>query len=124
MKRKDLIGYVSVVIFLLLMDYWGGNYFANNACKTLTKRVNEAVASGKIKDFYLDKSSHMDETIIVDSEDGELLLIIPNDNSGLFSYVQKGDSIVKSENSMNVRIVRNQKSKLFVVDFDCDNRFN
>ena len=65
----------------------------------------------------------MHETIIVGSENGELLLIIPNDNSGLFSYVQKGDSIVKSENSMNVRIVRNQKSKLFVVDFDCD-RFN
>ena len=124
MKRKDLIGYVSVVIFLLLMEYCGGNYFANNACKARAKRINETIANGKIKDFYLDKSSHMNETIIVDSEDGELLLIIPNDNSGLFSYVQKGDSIVKSENSMNVRIVRNQKSKLFVVDFDCDNRFN
>jgi len=123
MKRKDLIGYSSVVILFLFMKYGDTSYFANNACKTQTKRINEAVSSGKINDFYLDKSSHMNETIIVDSEDGELLLIIPNDNSGLFSYVQKGDSIVKSENSMNVRIVRNQKSKLFVVDFDCD-RFN
>ena len=124
MKSKDIIGYLSVIIFLLLMEYCGGNYFANNACKARAKRINKAVASGKIKDFYLDKNSHMNETIIVDSEDGELLLIIPNDNSGLFLYVQKGDSIVKSLNSMNIRIVRNQKSKLFLVDFDCDIRFN
>jgi hypothetical protein len=45
-----------------------------------------------------------------------------NDISGLFDYLQKGDSVVKNNGTYDVIVKRNNQSKNFFLDYGCENK--
>ncbi len=123
MKKKLIISTVAFVIFFTLFKIFSsGNYpdfFANNGCHTLTERMRAARFCGIVDEKYLDKKSHMDETIIVNNKKSEIMMIIPNELSGLYEFIEVGDSIFKEKESMECYIKRESITKRFEIDFGC-----
>ncbi|PKP11530.1 MAG: hypothetical protein CVU09_01495 [Bacteroidetes bacterium HGW-Bacteroidetes-4] len=123
MKKKILINIISLIcfgaLFVLFLNNGFPDWFRNNACKTLTNRVKEQNFVGVLNDKYQNKKSHLDETLIIDNNGKMLKLIVPTDKSGLYTFIEVGDSISKEKESMECYVKRDGIIKRFEIDFGC-----
>lgn len=125
MKRKKIIQYVIgwgliLVFFFITRNESIQSWFSNNACNSTRESIMDLEIKGVVLTKYLDEKSHMHETINVENNGVTLKVIIPNEYSGLYQFIQKGDSIFKEENSLHCKVKRAQKDKDFFIDFRCN----
>ena len=124
MKKKEIVPYViTIVILAIFLAFFikSGltDWFSENACKTMTNRVKSLYVNGLIIDKYLDEKSHLHETLIINNSEKKLMFIIPNDRSGLYSFVELGDSIFKEKESLECYIKRDSSLIRFEMNFGC-----
>lgn len=89
-------------------------------CKVEERALNEKLI-GVVSAKFRDSLNHDYETIEVDSFDSTYLSnIMVLDNSGLFDYIQKGDSIKKELGELEFYVSRNGVTNLFELNYDCE----
>ena len=74
-------------------------------------RLKAESYSGIIDQKYIDTANHQYETLIIQTDSGQKVIICNMDNSGLFNYSEVGDSIVKHDESYMVDIYKNDEGK-------------
>lgn len=125
MKKKKIVQ-PTLGILLLLAFYFITRdesiqkWFSNNACVSLRKSITTIEIAGIVSTKYLDVNSHMHETIIIENNGVNLKVIIPNEYSGLYHFLQRGDSIFKEEKSLRCKVNRAGNINEFLIDFKCN----
>ena len=92
---------------------------SSHGCEIMTFRTKEKPIRGCVINKYLDKKNHFDETIVLSNNGKNQLFIIPNDNSGLYNFIEVGDSIFKDEDSLICFVKRDSIIERFIIDFGC-----
>lgn len=96
-------------IFIYEMKHHNNNNF---------KKKTETISfKGKLDSKYIDQNDHLRSKIKIVSGDRAIIYDLENDKSGLFEYVQKGDSVIKLSNSLNVRVSNSNKDTIFILKF-------
>jgi hypothetical protein len=124
MKRKKIVQNIIGVILILVFFFIINNervqkWFGNNACTSIKDSVSVLDLEGLVLTKYLDVKSHMHETISIENNGVNLKIIIPNEYSGLYQFIQVGDSIFKEKNSLFCNVKRTGNTKVFFIDFKC-----
>lgn len=109
---KDL---KNVLFFLLgVITICGIVFFGKIIFEHETLNLN---FKGKLESKYIDNHNHNIPTLKIVVGEKIIVYDIANDESGLFEYIQAGDSIIKLSNSLNVRVSNSQKDTIFVLKF-------
>lgn len=127
MKRL-VIGIIVVVaglyvIYNIIMPLLPGSQedvLNESRCRS-EKRAMEEDVTGVLTNKFLDKSSHMWETIEYSNSDKShrTSLVFLNDQSGAYDFIAPGDSIIKDFNSLELKVIRDGSTRVFILDFDC-----
>lgn len=101
-----------VVIFSILI--YAITYYNEIRLKEETTKID---FKGIISAKYIDKSDHNRPKIEIKSSTKTIVYDLENEKSGLFEYVNKGDSIEKLSNSVSVHIFSLSKDTILKLDF-------
>jgi hypothetical protein len=82
-----------------------------------TEFVKNVSFIGTVESSFRDRDNHMIPTIIIRKSSNRQVLTFPNDKSGLFDYIQEGDSIFKAKGSLQCRVLRDTLERIFEIDF-------
>jgi hypothetical protein len=104
-KFKVLAVILAAFLVTVLFPYVQKCGFEGANAK-LAANVISLNVNGCVDTLYRDRNAHMTPVISICSKRGRSRLIIPNDKSGLFDYVQVGDSIIKAKGSLQCRVLR------------------
>jgi hypothetical protein len=66
--------------------------------------------SGKIVKKYIDKKQHNYHMLVIQKKEGRDSTFYDTDSSGFYEFVEIGDSIIKIENSNEIKIVNKDTS--------------
>lgn len=116
-KNKDLLTkIIKVVLYNLLAGtiIYSIVNFGKYISEDETLKLN---LKGKLDSKYLDTNYHNRPCLKIKDREKIIVYDIATDESGLFEYIQKGDSIIKLSNSLNVRVSNSQKDTIFVLKF-------
>lgn len=126
--KKLIIGIIVVVvgmfmIYRIIMPLLPGtqeDVLNESRCRSEKRAVEEHI-EGVLNNKFLDTSSHMWETIEFSNfnKAKRTSLVFLNDQSGAYDFIVPGDSIIKELNSLELKVTRNGKTKVFILDFDC-----
>jgi hypothetical protein len=87
------------------------------------KMAKEECISGIVQSKYRDVESHMWKTIeFANGNNSYKSLIFRNDRSPAYEFLQKGDIITKSCDSLKFLISREGTTVAFILDYGCDER--
>lgn len=76
-------------------------------------RLNKSI-KGVVTDKYEDKEHHMHKTIEVNN----VKHIFSRDVSGLYEFVEVGDSLYKEDSTADIKLIRDSKEFVFKIMFD------
>lgn len=114
---KDILTKIlKVVLFALLfwIIVYGLRHYNNNSFKRETYTTS---FKGKLDSKYVDENDHLRPKIKITNSDKTIIYDLANDESGLYEFVQKGDSVIKRSNSLNVRVSNSNNDTIFVLKF-------
>ncbi len=110
---------VTFIIFtiLFLLSFPSLNDSACNSFKDFKRYKYDYVLINK----YLDSTQHSYPTLILQDSQGNKIKNqdLIKDNSGLFDFVNIGDSIKKKEGDSLVNVINNRLDTIIEVDFGC-----
>jgi hypothetical protein len=73
---------------------------------------------GTVVNTFIDQKNHRNLTIVLK---GDRTLILPVDTSGLYTFLDKGDSLIKIKNSDSLLVKRINMVHSFKVYYGCEN---
>jgi hypothetical protein len=118
MKKKEILFSIVFTLVALLLFY----VFKPTERKICMKAYSATIKMqyiGIVKDKFIDNRNHLAPTIIVDSGHDSITITDFRDESGLFEYLEKGDSIKKIDNSPIVLVKRNGTNLSFTITYNC-----
>lgn len=128
MKKKLIfIGVLAAVLVMFFLAPKIVYYIVNISidpknivlCKVEERARNERL-NGVISEKFRDNKNHNYETLKIEYMDSTYLSnILVLDNSGLFEYIKKGDSISKEKGGLDFYVSRNGFTNLFELSYDC-----
>ena len=115
-----IIGLLLFLIFYLLyFDQWTENTRKSNMCKAKQKALSVNL-NGTIQKRYRNKRNHMVETIEINSIDKNIRsTFLANEVSGFFDIISVGDSLIKDEGSLKIKVISNGIQKTFLLNYMC-----
>jgi hypothetical protein len=118
MKNKNILrilSLIAILIVIIVVNYMepSSKEITENAYKSLRHEKFYGVVQEK---FY-DRKNHNHPTIILKNEFGEQSILLVRDKSGLFNYIEFGDSISKDYGKYEVNFSRNEKDTVFVLRY-------
>ncbi|GAB3830417.1 hypothetical protein [Pontibacter rugosus] len=112
------VGYISVELMIFNSDK-----ITNYSLCDDEETVRAQFWSGVIDSKYLDSLNHNYKTLRITGELNShyktYLLILTNDESGLYEYISEGDSILKQLDSLKAKVVHDTVNKEFIIDMGC-----
>jgi hypothetical protein len=118
MKRKKiLLSFLFTALTILVFILFKPS--ERKLCRQAYSEVLKMHYKGVVIEKYFDSKNHLAPTVVVNSMQNSFKIIDYRDESGLFDYLKKGDSIVKIENSSIVLIKRNGLNKTFRIIYNC-----
>jgi hypothetical protein len=73
---------------------------------------------GVVTNKFIDKKGHNLKKIIVEENNKERVIMFdPIETSGVYSYFEIGDSLIKNLGSLQVRVIRNQTDTTIQMKF-------
>ena len=108
-----------IVFILPFLFVSRGDATNNTRCKSEKRALKEGL-SGVLVNKFRDMNSHMWETVEYSNARGKMQsLIFMNDRCGAFDFLLPGDSIKKTEGSLELTIIRQSEIRKFHLDFGC-----
>lgn len=112
---KRLLKNFIWILFVVSMFYLAIIVSPREYCKKFKKDK----FSGKVLKKYIDSTQHNYHMLVYTREEGIDSNEFDNDLSGFYAYIEINDSIIKVENSYEIKIVNRDTS--FFVCFNCEN---
>jgi hypothetical protein len=115
-KSKIISGVVIICVMIVV------NYFLPSP-NEINKSAYEALKferfTGIVQTKYLDKKNHNHPTVVLKNKFGTQEILLIRDRSGLFEYIENGDSIVKEYGSYEVELFSGNQLRdtIFVMDY-------
>lgn len=109
-----VLGSIIFVLLFVIFFYYRPS-FNEKVCDDYNETLNDAFSGVVVEKKKID---YMRIKIKQSGDVREYNL--SQDKSGLFEYLQVGDSIFKSEDSHSIIIKRNDHKEIFELDFGCD----
>ncbi|MGQ1910811.1 hypothetical protein ACT3CE_13615 [Marinifilum sp. RC60d5] len=118
MRKKNFYKVLSVIIILIVIVVV--NYFEPSSDE-ITKSAYESLKYekfyGEVQEKFYDRKNHNHPTIILRNEFGMQDVLLVRDRSGLFNYIESGDSISKIYGKYEVRLKRIGIDTVFVLSY-------
>jgi|TARA_R100000541_G_scaffold54364_2_gene62844 hypothetical protein len=76
--------------------------------KKASEYYKEYTYSGLVTNKFIDSEQHNYRTVIIRNDEKSDIFLLDFETSGLFEFIQVGDSIFKKKNSLNLRLKRYQ----------------
>jgi hypothetical protein len=118
MKKKKILLSLLFTLITILVFY----LFIPSEKEICLKAFSDALKlefKGTVREKFIDNNNHLAPTIIVESGKDSIKITDYRDRSGLFEYLEKGDSIIKSNNSPLITVKRNDVNSSFTITYDC-----
>ncbi len=111
--------FLYIIISLIIVSVWLINKVYNHGnCHDAEKMEFKNNYKGIVLKKYIDNENHNYK--IVEIQNGRIHKELMDwDKSGLFEFVQKGDSILKELNTLEVKVFRNNVKTTFIIDYGC-----
>jgi hypothetical protein len=77
-----------------------------------------AAFNGVVLGKYIDTKNHNYKTCLILAAHDTIKVLLDFDRSGLYSYLNEGDSIMKSSGNSKIIVIRNNISKEFVLRYE------
>lgn len=118
MKTRTILKILAVIILIIVIIVVNKNYPSDEEeYKSAYESVKFTKYEGKIGKKFLFKNSKNYPSILVQNDLGTQKVMFIYDKSGLYEYLQEGDSIYKEYGNYDVFIVRDSVKKKFTLDF-------
>ncbi len=99
------------------LDYIGVGNGSN--CRRRTKRIESIIIEGKVEKKYLDKNNHMFETLKLMNNNKCSYIVLLDDESGLYNFIEPEDSLLKDSGILKCRVKRKGEDYYFTIDLGC-----
>jgi hypothetical protein len=109
---------MSFAVFILIVNLLLPS--KNELCHKAYKKIRSIEYNGKIINTYLDYNNHAIPTYeVIEDNDNVIKITDFRDMSGLFEYIEVGDSIIKYKNSYTVSVFRKNQKMDFILNYNC-----
>ncbi|MEX2409798.1 MAG: hypothetical protein WD607_00260 [Candidatus Paceibacterota bacterium] len=107
-----LIGLPIIMVFiaLILID-------SQLTDKEILDLYENKEYSGIIINKYIDLEEHMNKKIIIKGEYVDRTILFNNESSGVFDFLQIGDSIIKKSESLEIQVFRDSRDTTLKMKF-------
>ncbi len=112
---KILFTVIALIIVIILVNILGPDY--DEIKSQAYKSLKYDVYSGIVLDKYRDKNNHDYPAIRIITSQGTQIVQLQLDESGLYEFVEKKDSINKEYGSYDVKVFRNNELYIFSLDY-------
>ena len=109
-----ILGVLTIIFFIFL-----AKERAKNDCIRIKEKYVNIEYKGIINRKFEDNENHSLPTLIIKEKNQRKIFGSFRDISGLYKYSQEGDSIIKENGSLKVKIKRDGKDTIFSLDFNC-----
>lgn len=116
MKNYSLIlGLIGIVVLTI---FW--NSFENKPdCDEFLSQIRSERYSGIIIKKFIDKDQHNYKKVILKKDSKTQVILLDQEEGGLFEYLEKGDSISKKGGELILKIVREEKDSIYKLNYYC-----
>lgn len=90
-------------------------------CQDAEKMELNVEYNGIMLKKYIDKSNHLFEIIEIGNKNRIQKIMLDWDESGMYEFVEIGDSIVKELNTLEVKVFRKNAKTTFIINYGCSN---
>jgi hypothetical protein len=120
MKKSVLIiiSFVLTIITLVILYY--DQPSKNEICIDAFIKAGQVEYKGLVDKKYIDINHAIPIFIVKDKNNISLKVSNYRDISGLFDYIEVGDSIIKEGDSYEIIVIRNNFEKKFTLDYGCN----
>jgi len=80
---------------------------AQESYDNVVKSYRQEKYSGVIINKFIDKDEHMNKKVIVKHKYGEKVILFNFEAGGLYDYLIVGDSVIKNDGEIKLRVIRN-----------------
>jgi len=91
------------------------NKFTDYSHELFLKKFQRVKFEGKVVKKYIDTKQHNYQMLVIQKKEGRDSSYYNTDSSGFYEFVEIGDSIIKIENSNEMKVVN--KDTLFFISF-------
>ena len=112
---------IIVLVSFLIVSVWLLNKINNHgSCNDAEEMEQKNYYNGVVIKKYIDKNNHNYKIVEIKGLDRQVHKELMDwDKSGLFEYIEKGDSIVKELNTLKVSVFRDKVEFFFLIDYKC-----
>lgn len=118
-KYKKLIPVLIVIILFIIVKVMSISA-PYRGCVFKSNSIKQIFINGIIVKKFKDESDHNMKKITILNKNNDFNIAVQGDQSGLYDFINIGDSIYKEKNSMEATIVRDSVKKAFIIDFGCE----
>lgn len=112
---KELLnGSIVLIIFAQLFFSCSS---AQERYDNVVKSYRQEKFSGVIVDKFIDKEEHMSKKVIVRDKYGEKVVLFNLEAGGLYDYLIVGDSVIKNDGEIKLRVIRNDIDTIIEMKF-------
>jgi hypothetical protein len=105
---KKILGFCVFLILVFLMIK-----FEDYSHKRFLEKYKKEKFEGKILRKYIDRKQHNYQMLVIQKKEGQDSSSYSNDSSGFWDFIEIGDSIIKIENSNEIKVV-NKDTSFFI----------
>ena len=117
--KANLIGGI-IFIILFLIFIWLQPSIKDINCSHF-KTLKNVSYKGVVINKFIDSTQHNYPIVVVRQIDNSIYKFdLTHDRSGLYRFLQIGDSIVKSKGAYNIEVIRSGMERIFILDYGCD----
>lgn len=112
-KWYILLSVLFIIIFFI--------YHFKSPSIIRSEKINRDVLlafNGVVLDKYIDVINHNYKTCLIHANNDTIKVLLDFDRSGLYSYINEGDSIIKRSGTPKIIVIRNNISKEFVLRYE------
>lgn len=114
--HKVLFTVIALAIVIVIVNLFGPKY--EDIKQEAYESLKYEVYSGVVLKKFRDKDNHDYPTLVLKSIHGRQFVRLQLDDSGLYSFAQERDSIVKDYGTYEVKVFRQDRQFQFTLNYD------
>ena len=122
LKFRLFASFIGLFLFILVVIFVIPDIPKNSLCNAENRARKLVIDNGVLVKKFRDAPNHNYKTIRYRVNDREMeSLVFVLEGSGCYDYLMEGDSIVKTENDLTFKVIRQGRDSLFKLDYECNN---
>ncbi|WP_115121940.1 hypothetical protein [Marinirhabdus gelatinilytica] len=112
LTKINLVITFSIISFLIIgwiiLSKFISSVYEMSPNKKASEYYKEYTYSGLVTNKFIDSKQHNYQTVIIQNGEEKDILLLDFETSGLFDFIEVGDSIFKKKSSLKLRLIRSE----------------